>query len=354
MTGEIPFKTVYLHGLVRGESGEKMSKSKPETMIDPMDVIPKYGADALRLALIHGSRPGNDQRMSISRITAQRNFCNKLWNIARYIEGVATKKTGEGGSSNPVTLADHWILDRLSETIQSVSTDLDNYQFGEAFDTLYHFVWNDFADWYIEACKSQADSKLLSEIFDAVLKLTHPFAPFVTETIWQTLNKNPGSLLISSDWPEPIKYDHKKAEQFDGLKTIVAEVRYLSQALNLKPKSTELYYLDNALISENSGLIEHLSNVKLVPESQKREGLIVTASPCLSWLEIEKSIINKYQAELKTKYTTQQQVVQRLSKRLQNPAYKRSAPREIVTASEEQLGTAKQQLKDIGDQLQRF
>jgi valyl-tRNA synthetase len=352
MTGEIPFKTVYLHGLVRGEFGEKMSKSKPETMIDPLEVIPKYGTDALRLALIHGNRPGNDQRMSVSRITAQRNFCNKLWNIARYIEG-SSEKAGKR-SNGPITLADHWILEKSAETIKQVSGSLDKFQFGEAFENLYHYIWDDFADWYIEACKSQKSNGLLLEIFETVLKLTHPFAPFVTETIWQTLNNNPGSMLISADWPKPVAYDVKKAKQFNNIKTVVSELRYLKQALNLKDNSTELHYLDAPLISENSDLIERLARVKVKEENQKREGLIVTTSPCLTWLEIEDSAIKKHQRELETKHTEQRQVMERLSARLKNPAYTKSAPPEIVADTENQLKTATRELEDVNNQLQRF
>ncbi|HSX36564.1 MAG TPA: valine--tRNA ligase, partial [Patescibacteria group bacterium] len=185
-TGQVPFKTVYLHGLVRTEEGKKMSKSNPETIIDPMEVIPEYGTDALRLALVHGMSAGNDQRLGRSKIVANRNFANKLWNIARYTEDTV----GDGQKREepkPASAADHWVLSKLQQSTEVVGKHLDNYGFSEAYDELYHFVWDDVADWYIEASKGSPNKPLLAYVLEAVLTLAHPFAPFVTETIWQTL-----------------------------------------------------------------------------------------------------------------------------------------------------------------------
>ncbi|MEK7059779.1 MAG: valine--tRNA ligase, partial [Patescibacteria group bacterium] len=142
MTGQVPFKDVYLHGLVRAEDGKKMSKSRPTSIIDPLDVIPKYGTDALRMALIMGVSPGNDQSWGWSKIEANRNFCNKLWNIARYIEDTIGDETSREGVK-PVSAADHWALHKLAEAQTKIANDLDNYRFSEAYDKLYHFVWDD-------------------------------------------------------------------------------------------------------------------------------------------------------------------------------------------------------------------
>ncbi|HEX5448193.1 MAG TPA: valine--tRNA ligase, partial [Candidatus Saccharimonadales bacterium] len=178
-TGQVPFKTVYLHGLVRTETGQKMSKSQPETIIDPLEVIPEYGTDALRLALVSGVGAGNDQRLGRSKIVDNRNFCNKLWNIARYIESA-----GQGDAeAAPKTPADHWILNKLSILTEAVSQDLVNFRFGESYQKLYHFVWDELADWYVEAGKSQPNPALMRYVLEATLTVAHPFAPFITETI---------------------------------------------------------------------------------------------------------------------------------------------------------------------------
>ncbi|MEK7561702.1 MAG: class I tRNA ligase family protein, partial [Patescibacteria group bacterium] len=175
-TGQIPFKTVYLHGLVRTEEGRKMSKSDPDTIVDPMEVIPEFGTDALRLALVAGSSAGNDQRLGKSRIVANRNFANKLWNIARYIEDRGNNRggghlrvvpvehsttLGAGSDVVPKSPVDHWILNKLSISATAIDKALASFRFSEAYDILYHYVWDDFADWYIEASKVEPNPAML-------------------------------------------------------------------------------------------------------------------------------------------------------------------------------------------------
>ena len=153
VTGEVPFKNIYLHGMVRAADGKKMSKSRPESIIDPLAVIPKYGTDALRMALIMGVSPGNDQNWGWGKIEANRNFCNKLWNIARYIEGQGAPASD--ASPEVASDADHWMLHGLGNTADAISDHLTHYRFSEAYELLYHFIWDDFADWYIEASKTE-------------------------------------------------------------------------------------------------------------------------------------------------------------------------------------------------------
>src|SRR5665213_477489 len=196
VTGQVPFKDVYLHGLVRAEDGKKMSKSRPASIIDPLDIIPKYGADALRMALIMGVSPGNDQSWGSGKLEANRNFCNKLWNIARYIEDIVGDETGRE-EVKPISAADHWILSKLQQFQEKTAADLDNYRFSEAYERLYHFVWDDLADWYIEASKAAPNKPVLAYLLEAVLTLAHPFAPFVTETVWQTLAWEADSILAT-------------------------------------------------------------------------------------------------------------------------------------------------------------
>jgi valyl-tRNA synthetase len=155
MTGQIPFKRVYLHGMMRAEDGKKMSKSRPDSIIDPLDMIEKYGTDALRMAIIWGTAPGNDMSWSTPKIEATRNFANKLWNVARYIEGVVGDLRVDYSTLKAQTSADHWILHKLQDATAISAEHLEALRFSEAFDGLYHFVWDDLADWYIEASKSE-------------------------------------------------------------------------------------------------------------------------------------------------------------------------------------------------------
>jgi valyl-tRNA synthetase len=146
ITKEVPFKAVYLHGLILDPTGIKMSKSK-FNVVDPMEIIEQYGSDALRMGIISGQTPGINQPFGTPRVVAARNFCNKLWNIARYTEDVLGDNVKFSDNPKADSLADHWILGKLQQSGTAIATDLDNYNFSEAFNKLYHFVWNDYADW---------------------------------------------------------------------------------------------------------------------------------------------------------------------------------------------------------------
>ena len=230
VTGEIPFKTVYLHGLVRTEAGKKMSKSDPDTIIDPLEVIKEYGTDALRLALVSGNGAGNDQRLGLAKIVANRNFCNKLWNIARYVEGVIGENNREGAS--PKSVADHWILNMLSISTDRINKDLANFRFSEAYDTLYHFAWDDFADWYIEASKVEPNPAMLAYVLEQTLKLAHPFAPFLSETIWHELAWDKG-LLTNQLWPKIVDYNREEVAKFEEIRAEIMAKRAPDMAKKL-------------------------------------------------------------------------------------------------------------------------
>src|SRR5690606_22829601 len=150
-----------------------------------------------------------------------RNFCNKLWNVARYIEGELGEKLQSGSKPEPKTAADHWILERLDKATQTVSDHLNNYRFSEAYELLYHVIWDELADWYIEASKGQQNASVLNYALETSLKLVHPFAPFVTETIWQTLHPDTDDLLITSSWPKAASYNAKQSRDFEKIKQIV-------------------------------------------------------------------------------------------------------------------------------------
>ncbi len=209
---EVPFRNVYLWGMVTDEKGQKLSKSKGNYG-DPLEITAQYGTDALRLALSIGITPGNDDKLSEEKIAGYRNFCNKLWNVARFSAG----KVGEGYMPSAVELktpADHWIAERLNQTVTKATEAIEAYRFSEAGQLAYALLWDDFADKYIESAKSNLNANLLIAGLEVILKLIHPFAPFVSEAIWQELPWHK-SLLISESWPElSFQPDSKEAEQF--------------------------------------------------------------------------------------------------------------------------------------------
>ena len=210
-TGQVPFKQVYLHGLVRDEQGRKMSKTLGN-VIDPLKVMDEYGTDALRFTLLTGSTPGNDMNLSIDRVKANRNFANKIWNASRYVIG-KINAIPSNESHNELSLADRWILARLDETCETCTRLIEQHQYGQAGTTAYEFIWGEYADWYIEISKLQlADSRttettlrILVDVLDKTLRLLHPFVPFITEEIWQQLKSICQERFVPENgWPEAL------------------------------------------------------------------------------------------------------------------------------------------------------
>lgn len=350
-TGQIPFKHIYLHGMVKAEDGKKMSKSRPESVINPLDIIPEFGTDALRMALIMGVSPGNDQNWSKAKIEANRNFCNKLWNIARYIETIVGDKSNKD-KLEAKTPADHWVLSKLQHFTDKIHDDLDNFRFGEAYDSLYHFIWDDVADWYIEASKSEPNLPLLSHVLESILLLAHPFAPFVTETIWQTLEWETDSLLAAKEYSKPIKADAKQAEDFIEIQTIVTEARLIIKAL--KASGVTMYYTDEKFISDNHSVIKHLARLKAVTKVKDGTGIYLTSTPHEVWLDIDESATRAYATELKSQLAKQNEVIEQLETRLANKNYVSNAPEKVVEESKKQLAEAKQQIEVLSKEAERF
>ena len=343
VTGQIPFETVYLHGLVRTKDGGKMSKSKPETIIDPLEVIPKYGTDAVRLSLLVGQAPGNDMRMYEEKIASYRNFCNKLWNIARYVEGVVGDDF-ELHNPKPKSASDHWILSRLSESLAETEKLMSSYEIGKAYEVLYHFIWDDFADWYIEASKVEANNNMLVHILEATLKAAHPFAPFVTETIWDTL-KWEKKLLIHSEWPQIKPGDANQAKEFEEIRTIVREVRTISSELS--QKGMTLYYSDSKFLDENGDIVTRLTNLLGVNKVSSGHGLHLTQTSEACWLDVESAKVEAYIESLKKRLKDHDTSIAGLKGRLKNKSYVSNAPKELVAES-------KQMLKDERAQSMRL
>lgn len=352
VTGEIPFKDVYLHGMVRAEDGKKMSKSRPESIVDPLTIIPKYGTDALRMALIMGVSPGNDQNWSTGKIEANRNFCNKIWNMARYIEGALDNGHTHGLKPEPESAADHWVLDKINSVGSKIDNHIANYRFSEAYDLTYHLIWDDIADWYIEASKSAQNASVMNYVLEAIVKLAHPFAPFVTETIWQTLHPEDDSLLTLSPWPEKVKADTKKAEQFEKIKTIVSEVRNIKTLLQIK--GSTLYFIDAPFITENSEIIKKLAKLLEVKEVSDGRGLHLTQTTEKCWLDIDRLTAQEFVGRLSEKQDSVSKQINLLEKRLGNESYTKKAPKKLVEESREQLALLKTEHETICDQLDQF
>jgi len=239
-TGEVPFHTVYLHGIIRDGEGRKMSKSIGN-VIDPREVMDDFGTDALRFTLLTAGTPGNDLNLSLQRVESNRNFANKIWNMARFVTGnlagAVTPYTATSDRS-ALTLPDRWILARLDQTIAAVTRLLDRYEFGQAGTLTSEFLWGDYADWYIEAAKvaladagnpaAQARTRgLLVYVLDQGLRLLHPFVPFVTEAVWQHLPRAAGDppALIVAPWPELGPADDEALAQFGHFQELVRAIR---------------------------------------------------------------------------------------------------------------------------------
>ncbi len=258
-TGEVPFHTVYLHGLIRDENGQKMSKTK-NNVIDPLEVIDDLGADALRFTLLVGSTPGNDTNLSLKKVEANRNFANKLWNAGRFLIGNIEKMPEELESEPDWTLADRWIWARTKQLTYTVNRLFESYQFGEAGRQIYDFFWTEFADWYLEISKDQIAEggdrafrtiQLLVKVFDLCLRFLHPFTPFVTESLWGHLKEAAQQVsptlapeggwedaLIIAQWPEAIKlegWEEKAVEDFSLIQEMVRAIRNIRAEYKVQP-----------------------------------------------------------------------------------------------------------------------
>jgi valyl-tRNA synthetase len=351
-TGQVPFKTVYLHGMIRAEDGKKMSKSRPESIIDPLTVIPKYGTDALRMALIWGNAPGQDMSWNWQKIESTRNFANKLWNVARFVEGIIGDNYDARHKPEPETLADHWVLHKIQQAGAKIAADLDNYRFSEAYDTLYHTVWDDFADWYIEASKSHPNHGVLAYGLETLLKLAHPFAPFVTETIWQTLKWEDDSLLISANWPALTRADAGRAREFETLQAIVTEARAIIRNLGLsKP---HLYHSGSQILKEQGRLVAQLARLDGVSEVARGSGLHLTGTDENCWLDVDRETALNYLGKLQERQNAEAVQVERLRGRLANKSYVDNAPKKLVDETKDQLKESTQRLAQITSEIDHF
>ncbi len=333
VTDKVPFKHVYLHGLILDEIGKKMSKSKGN-VVNPIEALTEYGSDALRLGLIANRSAGQNQAFGIGRVLAGRNFCNKLWNIARFTEN----KLGDGyrkKAPEPKSLADHWIIRQLSDAITEIESMVESYRFAEASETMYHAIWDNVADWYIEASKQQDNSAMLAWVLDTSLKIAHPFAPFVTETIWQTLTWH-NSLLITTQWPEKGVYDDIAAAEFSRLKHLITEARFVTNELPGNERYSLLYQNDS-LIADNAEVIKRMAKLKDVTVVDQARGLRLANSGREAWLDISEKTLREHQSNLEVRLAETQSVIKTFKARLANENYVAKAPAELVDETKTQL-----------------
>lgn len=347
-TDSVPFKHVYLHGMVNDEHNQKMSKSKGN-VVNPMEYIAEYGSDALRMGIIASRSAAQSQAFSTGKVVAGRNFCNKLWNVARLIESQVGDTTPTP-NPEPHSMADHWIVERLNEAARQIDEQLSDYRFAEAAETVYHALWDDVADWYVEVSKVENHTSMSAYVLDTVLRITHPFAPFVTETIWQALSWH-DNLLAGEEWPTQKDYSDIAAAQFTQLKALVTEARYVMSELPGNDRYTILYQ-DDALVADNDDLIAKLAKAKGVQHTDQAHGLRLAASGRDAWLDLDADTLYEHQTNLEKRLAEAHANVRALEGRLGNKNYVAKAPAELVEESKEQLKEKRALVERLEAELQ--
>jgi valyl-tRNA synthetase len=396
-TGKIPFHTVYLHGLIRDEHGQKMSKTKGN-VIDPLTVMDDLGTDALRFTLLVGSTPGNDMNLSLNKVEANRNFANKVWNAGRFVIstistltpspspllGEGSRRRGEGGDW---TLADSWIWARLQTLIRDVERLFQTFQYGEAGRQIYDFFWGDFADWYLEIAKLQmaeggiqaaTTADTLVRVLDTSLRLLHPFTPFVTEELWGHLRKavvqNDALSYLAKDWPEVLMvakwpdvrdeegWEADKTADFALVQEIVRSIRNLRSEKNVPPSkriAATIVSGDKAdMLQSQAGTVavlagidmEQLSVVKALAEKPEGSAVLVVGAvevylPLAGLVDLaeEKARLEKELAEAESQ-------IARLEKLLASD-FAKKAPEPVVNKEREKLAAFKETAEKIKAQL---
>ena len=392
MTGEVPFRDVYLHGLVRID-GEKMSKSKGN-VVNPLDVIDRYGADALRFALVTGTTPGNDSQMSMTKIEASRNFANKLWNAARFVVGNLEGGWDPGDLRVPLSIpegpgssdADRWIVSRLNGVIQDAQRLLEAYQLGEAARVLHDFIWNEYCDWYIEIAKVQlreaqggegqgADSRAevtrrtLAAVLERSLRLLHPFAPFVTEEVWQSLMGRPAerprpgvpdSIMISP-WPVAGERDPEAEDRMERVMEIIRGIRNTRAENGVDPaRFVPVILLAHGwtgLMRGQAAVISALARVRPleIREGGERPGRALTliAGGVEVYLPLEGLFdVEQELARLSREIAAAEQDVQRGEALLSRPGFLEKAPAEVVAREREKVEANRERLTRLLERLE--
>lgn len=348
VTDSVPFKHVYLHGLVLDEKGIKMSKSKGN-VINPMEIVSEYGSDALRLGIVSSRSAAQSQAFSVSKVVAARNLCNKLWNVARYIEANVGEVTPEI-NPEPQSLADHWIIKRLNTATEKLESQLSDYRFAEAAETVYHLIWDDVADWYVEVGKVENHASISAYVLDTVLKLAHPFLPFVTETIWQALSWH-DTLLVGESWPAQKEASDIMAAEFSRLKRLVTEARYVMSELPGNERY-DMLYMDDALVEDNADMIMRLAKLKSITKVDQPRGLRLASSGRDAWLDLDAETLYEHQTNLEKRLSDIRNEVATLQARLANENYIAKAPAALVEESRDLLQSKTALVERLETELQ--
>lgn len=352
VTDKVPFKEVYLHGMVLDEHAQKMSKSKGN-VINPISLINQYGSDALRMGIVANRSAGQNQALSTAKVIAGRNFCNKLWNVSRFVQNFLPIdfKLENVNMIKPITEADHWIISRLNDANTQLDSYLTKYRFSEANELIYHTIWDDMADWYLESSKKQPNYQVLVYALETCLKLAHPFAPFLTEAIWQSLPWREG-LLIKEKLPEQneVKFDAKKVADFTEIIDLVSEIRYINNELPGN-NNYQLLYKPTRIIDNNIPMITHLGKLKEVIVTDQPKGIKIADPIHDVWLNVDEKTLYKYQSNLEVRLLQSRAQVANLARRLENPSYLAKAPKELVKETEQDLQKAQEMTIRLENEL---
>ena len=372
-TGKPPFHTVLIHGLVRDDKGRKMSKSLGNG-IDPLEMIDRYGSDALRMNMITGNSPGNDMRFYVEHCEAMRNFANKLWNASRYVMMNLDLERNELPAREKLEIADRWILSKLNRTIREATENMEKYELGIAVQKIYDFIWDDYCDWYIELTKARlygedAEAKktaqqVLLYVLDQILRLMHPFMPFVTEEIWQAI-PHEGEALIIAEWPayDPNMEYPVEEQHMESVMLAIRTIRNRRSEMNVPPsKKADLYIVsDHAeIFEEGIPFITRLAYADRVivlqeePEDHESMAQAVTPDaklylPLAQLVDVEKEL-----ARIGKELENAQKEIGRAEAQLANEKFVSRAPANVIQAQREKLEQNRKLLAQLEQSRKRL
>ena len=370
-TGKTPFHTVLIHGLVRDNQGRKMSKSLGNG-IDPLEMIEKYGCDALRMNMVTGNSPGNDMRFYVERCEAMRNFANKLWNASRYVMmNLADGAKNELPESSKLEIADKWVLSKLNNLIAEVTENMDKYELGVAIQKIYDFIWDIYCDWYIEMTKARlfsddADRKqtaiqVLVYVLDQTLRLLHPFMPFITEEIWQSL-PHEGEALIIAKWPEYSADLAFKAEetQMESVMSAIRAIRNRRTEMNVPPsKKAALYVLTGKpqVFTEGEGFLQRLAYADVVTllnaEPENLDGMVtITTADAKLYIPMGQLVdVAKEIERISKELEKNKKFLASLNGKLSNEKFVSRAPEAVVAAEREKAAKTADLITQLEESL---
>ena len=370
-TGKTPFHTVLIHGLVRDNQGRKMSKSLGNG-IDPLEMIEKYGCDALRMNMVTGNSPGNDMRFYVERCEAMRNFANKLWNASRYVMmNLSEDSVNELPALENLEIADKWVLSKLNTLIAEVTENMDKYELGVAIQKIYDFIWDIYCDWYIEMTKARlfADDaarketalKVLVYVLDQILRLLHPFMPFITEEIWQSI-PHEGNALIVAKWPEYSEALNFKAEKdmMESVMDAIRAIRNRRTEMNVPPsKKAALFVLTSKpqIFAEGEGFLQRLAyadEVKLLDaEPADLNGLVtITTADAKLYIPMGQLVDVAKEVERITKELEKnKKFLASLESKLSNEKFVGRAPEAVVAAEREKAAKTADLIAQLEESL---